>query len=493
MDSRPASDAWRTLPPLPMTARRTAHAVIGRRRVRAPAATRPVRRRLSLLRSPALPRVTRARGLYHLGRSGLLPMRPPLRPWSRGSGVAPSIPAAGVAPATVSVDASGFQDASVASSAPPPSDRRRHRVSAAPPQVQAEPRSDEITHRKGVRQPNAELPARVIPRPLPSVFAPLVRALVGDSADIEIVTGPSIRRGLRADGASAATVGKRIHLGETPRPSPVELGVVAHELSHVADEIGVGRMSPADSEERAQSLGTAIERSALVQTAIKKVPHPQSAPRLRASLELPRATPRSAPDVPVARAAVPLATVGRQPAAASPPRRVLDGAPASQPSVRKQSSETPSQPSTRHPQSSSPGLQPHFLLGPSPPDLGSISSRVDDLPVGGVAATVGGALQSPLASRLAGAVPGAQSPVDSVATPVESGSAAAAAPAPPQPGQPAATSVHSTPACSTAESPGAHQAPPAADGLQIGALVEALEDRVMAELERRGGRYTGVF
>ena len=34
---------------------------------------------------------------------------------------------------------------------------------------------------------------------------------------------------------------------------------------------------------------------------------------------------------------------------------------------------------------------------------------------------------------------------------------------------------------------------PAVAGVDVDRLIEAIEDRVMAEIERRGGRYTGMF
>ena len=36
-------------------------------------------------------------------------------------------------------------------------------------------------------------------------------------------------------------------------------------------------------------------------------------------------------------------------------------------------------------------------------------------------------------------------------------------------------------------------APAVASGVDVDRLIEAIEERVLAEIERRGGRYTGVF
>jgi S-DNA-T family DNA segregation ATPase FtsK/SpoIIIE len=68
---------------------------------------------------------------------------------------------------------------------------------------------------------------------LPTPFVPLARALVGDRR-VRVSVGRASREALAAAGHVAATVGTTIHLAQPLAPTAAHLDVVAHELTHVA-------------------------------------------------------------------------------------------------------------------------------------------------------------------------------------------------------------------------------------------------------------------
>jgi Domain of unknown function (DUF4157) len=241
-------------------------------------------------------------------------------------------------------------------------------------------------------------------RPLPGSVLPLARAVTGRSQVPHYTTGPATRHALRAAGALGATTGSVVHLPAPPSADRRSLGVLAHELSHVAERAPAPRFLLG-------SLGGAVDEGE-----------------------------RRARQV---GAAVGTGTLG--------------------------------------------------AAGAAPGALGAVlaGSQVTDLPVGGGAAMAGAVRQAvagPLESaagvaaatgeRAAGLAPPAlPAPGDTVAAmgaAAAVGSAAAAA-------GPAASALAAGP-------PGA----PMSHG-QVSELLEALEDRLLAEIERRGGRYAGVF
>jgi hypothetical protein len=127
-------------------------------------------------------------------------------------------------------------------------------------------------------------------------------------------------------------------------------------------------------------------------------------------------------------------------------------------------------------------------------------SRVADLPVGGGAGVAGAARQATL--NAAGLTGGAASIVaeaaDPAGPPVPAMTAAGASSA--APGEVGVGSWTGTPAgpatATAAAGPAAAGAAPGGGALghsQVSELVEALEERLLAEIERRGGRYAGVF
>ncbi|MGH9125323.1 MAG: eCIS core domain-containing protein [Acidimicrobiales bacterium] len=78
----------------------------------------------------------------------------------------------------------------------------------------------------------AERPIEVA-QPLPQHFRPLARAIVGDRA-VSVRTGPATRAALAAAGKPAATVGNVIHLRRSLDRSLESVEVLAHELVHAA-------------------------------------------------------------------------------------------------------------------------------------------------------------------------------------------------------------------------------------------------------------------
>jgi hypothetical protein len=71
------------------------------------------------------------------------------------------------------------------------------------------------------------------PETLPGRFVPLARA-VADAAPVSIRSGPAARRALSAVGKPAATIGRVVHLAARPDMSPRSAELIAHELVHVS-------------------------------------------------------------------------------------------------------------------------------------------------------------------------------------------------------------------------------------------------------------------
>lgn len=98
---------------------------------------------------------------------------------------------------------------------------------------------------------------------LPTSLEPLASAL-GVHGPVEVQSGPSTRQSLRAMGTVAATVGRRILVADPVDRSPHALGVLAHELVHVA--AGDASRGPRlfddphldDEERRARRVGSLV-------------------------------------------------------------------------------------------------------------------------------------------------------------------------------------------------------------------------------------------
>jgi len=263
----------------------------------------------------------------------------------------------------------------------------------------------------------AAVAERPLERPslLPTAVLPLARAVTGRSQAPRYTTGPATRHALLAAGALGATSGSVVHLPEPPSMAPRALGVLAHELAHVAERTPRPRFLLG-------SLGGA---------------HDQGERQARRVGEAARA---GAADLVGGMAAGPLAAVAG-------------------------------------------------------------GSRVADLPVGGGAGVAGAARQATL-NAAAGLTGGAASTVAEAAdlagpaVPAMTAAGASSA-APGDVGAGSSTGTPAGPAAATAAAgPAAPGAAPGGGTLshsQVSELLEALEERLLAEIERRGGRYAGVF
>jgi len=93
--------------------------------------------------------------------------------------------------------------------------------------------------------------------PLPRQYSPLVRAVAGDRP-VGVRSGPATTRALAAVGKQAATVDNVIHLAAAPATRPPAPEIVAHELVHAARPSPVPRFFDDDhhSEEEALARST---------------------------------------------------------------------------------------------------------------------------------------------------------------------------------------------------------------------------------------------
>ena len=105
----------------------------------------------------------------------------------------------------------------------------------------------------------------VAPRPLPATLRPLAAAIVGHTA-VEMRTDHAARRALAAAGKRAATVGNVIHLQRTPE-LVADRALIAHELTHVAHPSAEPRFfdddRPSVEEARAEEIARLVQRAPL--------------------------------------------------------------------------------------------------------------------------------------------------------------------------------------------------------------------------------------
>ena len=260
--------------------------------------------------------------------------------------------------------------------------------------------------------------------PLPSWAAPLARSIHG-AQPARIVTGTATRRALRSVGAVAATTGTTVHLAVPPRLAPESIGVLAHELSHVADHVVAPRFFGGDladhGEGRARALGTLAASAAGRARALGANPV-AAATGVLSSRSIDRAGARGSVS------SLPVGGVGGLIAAGTETARNL---------VMRSAT----------PEAAELGEEPGAI---DIPPTGAGPAELDPQTSFNKAQSSGGSDGDAPAPREAasktagGLVPGAVS---------------------------AATDSHS----------------------RMGELLEALEERVLAELERRGGRWAGVF
>jgi hypothetical protein len=111
-----------------------------------------------------------------------------------------------------------------------------------------------------------------VTRPLPDRFRPMAAAIAGRAARPRLATGPESRDALRASGAKAATIGRTVYLPRYPTSSPRSLGVLGHEIAHVTDQ---RHRSPQGHPDRATQSSAAPAGPARARSA----PTPPSWPR----------------------------------------------------------------------------------------------------------------------------------------------------------------------------------------------------------------------
>jgi hypothetical protein len=75
------------------------------------------------------------------------------------------------------------------------------------------------------------------PRPLPAPLHALARAITGRQHPPRFTTGPATRRALAAAGALGATTGSVVHLPAVPTSAPTATTVLAHELAHTRNPV----------------------------------------------------------------------------------------------------------------------------------------------------------------------------------------------------------------------------------------------------------------
>jgi hypothetical protein len=339
-----------------------------------------------------------------------------------------------------------------------------------------------------------ETPALGAGIPLPDRFRGLAQAITGRRSLPRFTAGAATRRWLRASGARAAATGTTMHLPSHPGTGPSQVGAVAHELTHLAHRGGrprflLSRLPTApDAEERlAQQVGEAARRLA-------SQPAGRAADLAGRAGDLAgRAGDLAGRAGDLAGRAGDLAATGGDLAG-----RVADRAGRVPAAVRG---------------AGLPALPvPEVPAGPGP-----LPVPYPSLPVAGVAGAAQlarEAARAAVAERLGAAAP---TPPDQTAAPAgealrgaagSSGGRVMPALPPAPPGMAGGAAEHPagprsparaagrTPASPDAADTGASAAagnPPAATDPAFDDLLDALEDRLLAELERRGGRYAGVF
>lgn len=146
---------------------------------------------------------------------------------------------------------------------------------AAQPVEAAQPGTPEQRWREAVAQVPLETP-----RPFPTSMRPLVAQLAGKASGVSYTTGAATRRALNEVGAFGATTGSVVHLAQAPSTNPAQLGVLAHELTHARSPVPRPRFmlhdhtGHMDSDERqARSVGDQLtNRPAVSSLAVSNLP-----------------------------------------------------------------------------------------------------------------------------------------------------------------------------------------------------------------------------
>ncbi len=327
------------------------------------------------------------------------------------------------------------------------------------------------------------------PRPFPAHLRPLVARFAGDAGRASYTTGPATREALAQAGARGATTGSVVHLPGAPAAamSADLTGVLAHELSHARQPVGRPRFllrvqsGAMDADERAAHV---VGQQAAAGTASSVFAESSGSSGFSGSGGshggAARAVQRSisAPTLPGHLGG--LGGVGAVPPPGSVAPGLVDQLPVGATSGNAVSEA----------RSAVPGLAG---------GLPGLSSMSDMGNLGGTDATARGLLAALAAADPDGAAAFAESAVGRGAGEfgghdghsgtgghggheLDSDTAAATA-APSSPGAPGAPAHGAAPA----------SAPRHLPDTDIERIVEAVEQRLLRQLERRGGRYAGVF
>nr|CTQ89587.1 proteophosphoglycan ppg4 [Kibdelosporangium sp. MJ126-NF4] len=104
------------------------------------------------------------------------------------------------------------------------------------------------------------------PKSFPTGMRPLVAQLTGSPDGASYTAGPATRRALNEVGALGATTGRVVHLAQQPSADPASLGVLAHELTHARSPVTRPRFmlhhhtGSMDSDERqARTVGSQFD------------------------------------------------------------------------------------------------------------------------------------------------------------------------------------------------------------------------------------------
>lgn len=285
---------------------------------------------------------------------------------------------------------------------------------------------------------------------LPRYFRPLATALVGDRP-VRVASDATSRSALQAAGKVAATVGDTIHVARPLRDDRRDAALVAHELTHVAHPSPEPRFFDDDRKSAEEQL--AEQMAAQVATTMWRRSGASgtrgaSMPTLGAGRRGARGTaPLPAPSA-----------IDR----ADDLKQVMEQSPVL-PVATSASGQT---------------------APPAPADSGSSGGTVS---ASALAASLTGS------RRGGGAAPTARPPRPSTPPPALPSSTPSSSSTPAAPPSPAATPASAAaPDTASSTSP----ADPSTTSQQLDdfeRLLELLEERVLAEIERRGGRFRGGF
>jgi hypothetical protein len=325
------------------------------------------------------------------------------------------------------------------------------------------------------------------PRPLPAPFHAMARAITGQPHPPRYTTGTATRHALAATGALGATTGSVVHLPAAPSGTPRSASVLAHELTHARRPVRRPRFLLAgaaglldDDERSAVTAGRGLLQNGLPAAAGSALGTARGA----ATSALGGARTGA---LDAAGSALDTARAGALDAATSAVGTARGGATSALGTLRTGALDAATTAASTAADAVTAGT-----VG---------AGIVDRLPVGGGMGAVGD-----LATRAAraavieataampGIPPGLGGGAGSVLADALAPLAGSAAPAedrsPPAASSGSAAITGAGPAGASQEAP-ARQAP----GVPLDAdrVVELVEERLLREIERRGGRWAGVF